>query len=42
VILDVPGGGNIVIWVYANEPESVDDYLDAAAEVMSGLEFDLP
>ncbi len=41
-VLDVPGGGNLVIRTYAVAPQVLADHLDAAMSVVDGLRFEVP
>jgi hypothetical protein len=41
VVLDVPGGTNLVIWLWATPSEDIADYQDAAMEVIEGLQFEV-
>jgi hypothetical protein len=40
VVLDVPGGTNLVIWLWATPSGDIADYQDAATEVIDGLEIE--
>ena len=42
IVLDVPGGGNVLISVYAMEPEQIADLLPAATSIVEQLEFTVP
>jgi hypothetical protein len=41
-VLDVPGGTNLVIWILATEPDVASDYVDAATQVVDGLQIQVP
>ena len=40
IVLDVPGGTNLVIWLWATPSEDIADYVDAAMEVIRGLQIE--
>ena len=42
IAFDTPAGGNVLIWIYATEPETVADHLDDAMSVVEGLEIEFP
>jgi hypothetical protein len=39
LVLDVPGGGNVLISVYASEPERLTDIIGPAMEIVDHLTF---
>jgi hypothetical protein len=41
IVLDVPGGTNLVIWLWATPSGDIADYQDAAMEVIEGLQIEV-